>query len=697
VLVLVDFAPDPMSRETEHTAIHPDAVFTDRDLSWLSFNERVLMEAQRASVPLMERIRFLAIYSSNLDEFYRVRIPAVTALHHLMADKKLGDQTPFLNIKERIAAQQRLYGSIIENDILQALSAVNVHLIYNEPVPEDIREAVNDYFMYQVATYMRPMKVSSECFPENNKIYFVAQVRKEHKDHLYIINVPSDVLPRFLSVSRNGQRYVVVLDDIVRLNLPRIFSDGEVTGCTAIKVNRNAELNVGDEYTGNLAAKIEEQLTHRDAGLATRLLYEPGMSDAVRKDLSAKLKIDESSFVSGGRYHNLKDLSTLPLPDPALQYEPWPVTRVKLQQPSLFDDIATRDILIHPPYNSYDTVLRFFNEAVIDQSVTEIYVTLYRVASDSRVVNALIHAALNGKKVTVFVELKARFDEANNLKWSKRMKQAGVTIIESIPGLKVHAKVALVVRKNAKATHIGLIATGNFNESTARYYTDHVLLTAHADMLGEAENLFRFLKKRKLPRASGKLSFRHLLVAQFNLQERFLELIDAEIRNARQGLSAYIKIKLNNIEDKVLISRLYEASMAGVQISLIVRGICCLAPGVESLSTNISAIRIVDRYLEHGRMFIFCNDNNPLVFMGSADWMNRNIYRRIEVCCPVLDNELKHEMIGIFDLQFSDTAQAVSIQSDGSNLPMPVLPGSEAIRSQRVLSDRLQGKHAAQP
>jgi polyphosphate kinase len=372
-----------------------------------------------------------------------------------------------------------------------------------------------------------------------------------------------------------------------------------------------------------------------------------------------------------------------------MQYEPWPVSRMKLQQPSLFDDIANRDILIHPPYHAYDTILRFFNEAVIDPSVTEIYVTLYRVASDSRVVNALIHAALNGKKVTVFVELKARFDEANNLKWSKRMKQAGVAIIESIPGLKVHAKVALVLRKNAKADRVGLIATGNFNENTARYYTDHVLLTTHKGMLREAEDLFQFLKKRKLPRPSGKLAFRHLLVAQFNLQERFLELIDAEIRNARKGLDAYIRIKLNNIEDKVLISKLYEASMAGVKISLIVRGICCLSPGHETFSANISVIRIVDRYLEHGRMFIFCNDNDPQVFIGSADWMNRNIYRRIEVCCPIYDEGLKREMMEIFDVQFADTAQAVNILGDGSNSPVSIPPGSEALRSQRILSSRL--------
>jgi polyphosphate kinase len=269
------------------------------------------------------------------------------------------------------------------------------------------------------------------------------------------------------------------------------------------------------------------------------------------------------------------------------------------------------------------------------------------------------------------------------------MKQAGVTIIESIPGLKVHAKVALVVRKNAKAGRVGLIATGNFNESTARYYTDHVLLTAHAEMLREAEDLFRFLKKRKLPRPSGKLTFHHLLVAQFNLQERFLELIDAEIRNAKKGVNAFIKIKLNNIEDKVLISKLYEASMAGVKISLIVRGICCLTPGHETLSANISAIRIVDRYLEHGRMFIFCHDNDPQVFMGSADWMNRNIYRRIEVCCPVLDEGLKRELIDIFDVQFSDTAQAVRINPDGSNSPIQVPPGSEALRSQWILSGML--------
>lgn len=680
-----------MSKQTQttHSAGQPAATFTDRDLSWLSFNERVLMEAQRASVPLMERIRFLAIFSSNLDEFYRVRIPAITALHHLSAAKKQVDGiTPFLTIKERIAGLQRLYGAIIENDILPALRNINVHLVYNEPVPDDIRSAVDDYFMCHVATFMRPIKAGgkTDFFPENNKIYFVARVKRGAKAQLYIINVPSDVLPRFLSVTRSGTRYVIFLDDIVRLNLTRLFGDGEVVDCHAIKVNRNAELNVGDEYTGNLAARIEAQLMHRDAGLATRFLHEPGLPDAVKKMLSEKLKIDAESFVTGGRYHNLKDLSSFPLADPALQYEPWPQSKVKLQHASLFDDIATGDILIHPPYHSYETVLRFFNEAVIDPSVTEIYVTLYRVASDSRVVNALIHAALNGKKVTVFVELKARFDEANNLKWSKRMKQAGVAIIESIPGLKVHAKVALVVRKNEKAGRIGLIATGNFNESTARYYTDHVLLTAHPEMLSEAEDLFRFLKKRKLPRTPDALVFRHLLVAQFNLQEKFLALIDEEIRNAKQGLTAYIKIKLNNIEDKVLIAKLYEASMAGVKISLIVRGICCVTTGHESLSANISAIRIVDRYLEHGRVYIFCNNGNPRVFMGSADWMNRNIYRRIEVCCPVFNEVLKRELIEIFDVQFSDTAQAVGIDGEGGNSSIQIPPGGENLRSQQRLS-----------
>jgi polyphosphate kinase len=346
--------------------------------------------------------------------------------------------------------------------------------------------------------------------------------------------------------------------------------------------------------------------------------------------------------------------------------------------------------LLHTPYHDYNAVVRFFNEAAIDNTVKTIYVTLYRIAKDSRIANALISAAKNGKRVVVFVELKARFDEANNIKWAKRMKAAGVQIIESIPGLKVHAKIALVKRKvHGKVMLLGLLATGNFNENTAKYYTDHVLMTSQKHMLREVERLFVFLRKRKKHPAENTLHFKHLLVGQFNLQSRFLTLIDREIYNAKKGLPASITIKLNNIEEKILIAKLYEASQAGVRITMIVRSICCLIPGLTGMSENISVKRIVDRYLEHGRIFIFNNNNNPEIFLGSADWMNRNIYRRIEVCFPLYESDLKSQIVKIINLQIQDNTQAVVLNQDCENVEIKTDLESGLVRSQQVIGDML--------
>jgi polyphosphate kinase len=388
----------------------------------------------------------------------------------------------------------------------------------------------------------------------------------------------------------------------------------------------------------------------------------------------------------------LKDLASLPLRDKSFSFEGWKSKKftIKPNGSKLLDYLQRKEILLHPPYHSYDTVLRFFNEAAIDEDVTRIYVTLYRVAKDSRIANAMIHAARNGKKVTVFIELKARFDEANNIKWARRMKEAGVDIIYSIPELKVHAKLALIKRKkNEHSEYFGLLSTGNFNEGTARFYTDHILMTSNHEMLTEAEELFRFLKKRKKPSHSNQLTFEHLLVAQFNLQPRFLELIDREITNVQKGHPASIVIKLNNLEEKVMIAKLYEASRAGVNISLIVRGICCLVPGIDGMSENIKVIRIVDRYLEHGRIFVFHNNGKPEIFMGSADWMERNLYRRIEVCFPVYDKAMKEEIGRMLALQLSDNVQAVQIDQKGHNIPVIPDAGQEPIQSQAAINTLL--------
>ena len=424
------------------------------------------------------------------------------------------------------------------------------------------------------------------------------------------------------------------------------------------------------------------------------MLYDAAMPAEVQQQLINAFHLGHATVVEGGTYHNLRDLVEFPVKRDDLSYVKWPSVPYSLPQDNIFGSIAQRDLLLHIPYHSYQTVLQFFNQAALDPSVTDISITLYRMAGDSLIGNALISAAKNGKNVTVFVELKARFDEANNIRWSKRMKAAGVKIIYSIPGLKVHAKVALVKRiEGERSTYYGLFATGNFNESTARFYTDHVLMTANKEMLRELELLFLFLAKRRKPEEEDNLSFNNLLVAQFNLQEAFLGLIGNEIALAQQGKEAAITIKLNNLEEEVLIGKLYEASQAGVKIRLLVRGICRLKPGVLGLSDNISVHRIVDRYLEHGRIFIFNNNGSPKVYLGSADWMSRNIYRRIEVCFPIYDSQLRDELIRMMAIQLKDTQSAVRIDEQGNNHRISG-NGAEGLPSQYELYELIKTKNS---
>jgi len=649
------------------------STYINRDLSWITFNERVLQEAARTSVPLFERFKFISIYSSNLDEFYRVRMPTLMALHGAINDEQ-GFSELLCEINDRILRQLKYFGSIIEDSLIKELRKLKIHLLYNEPIPDFLIPKLQDYFFHTVAAYQQiiPLVSNTGFFPENNKLYLVVMISAPGRQpETYILNIPSDVLSRFYSVTVNGTQYIIFLDDIIKLNINHIFGNRRIEACHSFKITRDAEFDLEDEFSGNLARKIEKQLIQRDMGLATRFLYEPGMPQKTLITMGSQLNLTSANFIAGGTYHNLKDFANLPLSDLRLSYEPWPAARLSVPAGSLFENIRKQDMLLHPPFHAYDLILRFFNEAAIDPSVQRIYITLYRVASDSRIANALITAARNGKKVTVFVELKARFDEANNLRWSKKMRKAGVRIIESIPGLKVHAKLALVKRKREAANElIGLFSTGNFNESTARFYTDHILMTTNKVMVKEAEKLFRILKKRKRKVESEQQDFQHLLVGQFNLQPRFLALINQEIKNASNGLPASIIIKFNNLEEQVMIDKLYEASAAGVKIELIVRGICCLSPGVKVMSENIHVRRIVDRYLEHGRVFIFQNNSNPLVYLGSADWMIRNIHRRIEVCFPVYDVKLKAEIMKLIQLQLKDTAQAVWMDSSGQNQVM---------------------------
>jgi polyphosphate kinase len=672
-------------------------IYLNRDLSWLSFNHRVLMEAADKTVPLYSRISFLSIFSSNLDEFFRVRMPAIFAFTSIKGKKtNLREEYPkdlVKQVHQAVQAHLGEFGRILTQEIIPELKSRNICLYYGERVKHEHKDQVREYFLSKVLSFLQPVLLRdesrNEVFLENNALYFIVDLEPSEQPgvrHYALLNIPSSNLPRFIQLPAIGtDHFILFLDDVIRENLQEVFPRFIIHGAYSIKLTRDAEMVLEDEFTGDIAEKIEKQLEKRDIGHSTRFLYEGGMPDRTREFIREFFGLREEEMVEGGRYHNLKDLGNLPNPlDQELKYPDWiPVPHPGFNNHrSIFQSISEAEMQLHLPYHNYNYILRFFNEAAIDPNVREIYVTLYRVAADSHIVNALISAAKNGKKVTVFVELKARFDEANNLRWSKKMKAAGVKIINSIPGLKVHAKVALVKRLgNRQMQHYSFMATGNFNEATGRFYTDHVFFTANEEFANELEGVFNYLQSRKQPAEYGKVHFRHLLVSQFNMMDRFFDLIDRETRNARKGLPARIIVKLNNLQEKSLITRLYEASNAGVQVDMLVRSICCLAPGIKNQSENIKVHRIVDRYLEHARVFVFHNNGNPEYYMGSADWMNRNLHSRIEVCFPLYDKKLCAEIDQILKYQLDDGRKAVLIKADtetGStiNQPIPVTNGN---------------------
>jgi len=677
-----------------------EIVFFDRDTSWLEFNHRVLMEAKDNTVPLLERLKFLSIYSSNLDEFYRVRVPALLSLKKL--EKKKGATyyaSTLVNIEKIVSAQMKELGAILEENLIPALKEKQIKLLYNQPIPNFLQKGCTEYFLNHIAGFLQPIFLNDKnpaLLIENNKLQILVVLEGTvNEEYLVIVNIPTDFLPRFYFVDDpdSGVRFIIFMDDIIKTNLDKIFTGYNIKASFSFKITRDSALDLQDEYEGDIANKIEQQIKKRDNGLATRFLHQPGISMRILYAVFDKLNLTNANSVPGGNYHNLKNLLSLPLPDKQqFLYEPWePAGNKNLPtNKDIFTAIALNDIIVHTPYQSFLPVIRFFSEASIDSNVEEIYATVYRVANDSMIVNSLITAAKNGKKVTVFVELKARFDEENNLKWAGKMKEAGVKIIYSIPGLKVHAKTALIKRReNNRLKYYGIFSTGNFNENTASLYTDHVLLTTNAGMVRELEMLFLFFSFRVVPKKYKALQFDHLLVAQFNLQAKFLQLIEQEIELAKQGIEATITIKINNLEEQVMINKLYEASNAGVKIKLIVRGICCLIPGVANLSEQITVTRIVDRYLEHGRIFVFGNNGSPLVFMGSADWMNKSMYFRIEVCFPVYDEKIKKELLQILDIQLCDNVKAVTINEHMQNIKAVIKNDEPLIRSQKAIYDSL--------
>lgn len=638
--------------------------YIDRDISWLGFNERVLLEAGRNDVPLLERLKFLSIFSSNLDEFSRVRIPSINA--DKKAQKKDGSELLVQKVKAIIDTQQNLYGATL-SEILALLKKEDVIILYKEKADAEIEAVLNEYFYSKVSSYLHVqyLNETSNFFPENHFLYLVAEVKAQNE--IAIVNIPSEYISRFLVVEKNGKTYFAFIDDILKQNLQRIWIGKGIAKAYSIKVSRNAELFLEDEQEGSLLKKVSSQISKRDVGLAARLLYDAEMPDSMLSKVRQRLGLENAMLVEGGRYHNLKDLNKITLTNTSLSYSNAPVVDYKIKQAFLFDELRKKDILLHLPFHRYDTVLRFFNEASLDPFVTEINMTVYRLSHTSQIAEALISAANNGKKVTVFVELKARFDEANNIIWAEKMQEAGVRIIYSIPNKKVHAKVVLVKRKIENKTQLlGILGTGNFNESTALFYTDHIYMTSQKSLLNDLDKLFKVLKKKRKQINEVDFAPTTLLIAPFNLKQRFYELIDREIEHAKAGRNAYIRVKFNNLEDKQIIKKLYEASNVGVKIDLMVRAICCLNPGVKAQSENITVRRIVDRYLEHGRIFYFENGGVSEVYLGSSDWMTRNIDRRIEVCFPVSDKKCKKELVDILDIYFNDNVKSTGIKKDST-------------------------------
>ncbi|SHN43411.1 polyphosphate kinase 1 [Chitinophaga sp. CF418] len=692
---------------SNNKTISTNVPLNDRDLSWLSFNYRVLCMAKNEEVPLYERIKFLSIFSSNLDEFFRVRMPAVLAVNKLLhrnpeaAGEDILSQDTLPAIQREINRQLGEFGRTLTGQLLPALRSHNIHLYYNESLHTLHLEHLREYFLTRVLSFLQPLwlrkKKPEEVFLENNQLYFVVSLTEDSKPDMLqyaLVNIPSAALPRFIELpALENVYYIAMLDDVIRENVGFLFPGYTVAGCYSIKITRDAETDL-NELASDILEQVETMIQKRELGIPTRFLYDAAMPLALQKLLSVYFHILPEEMVEGGRYHNLKDLNDLPMPVklPAFSYPKQPSIQVPVleEAPRLLDEVAKRDILLHAPYQRYDYILRFFNEAAVDPNVQEIYITLYRIASSSQIANALISAAHNGKQVTVFVELKARFDEANNIRWAKKMKAAGVKIIYSIPGLKVHAKIALVKRRRGyKWDYAGLMATGNFNETTARFYTDHVLMTAHPGITQELELLFLYLQAREQPGKYKFLTFQHLLVAQFNMMDRFKELIGREIENARAGKPAKITIKLNNLQEKEMIASLYAASQEGVQIDLIARSICCLMPE-QPESSNIRVRRIVDRYLEHARVFIFHNNGNEEVYMGSADWMNRNLHRRIEVCFPVYDPQLQEQLKEIIRLQLADNTNAVKLDAEIRNIDIVPEEGATRVNAQQAIYQYIQ-------
>lgn len=647
----------------------------NREISWLYFNDRVLQEAADPTVPLIERIRFLAIFSSNLDEFYRVRVATLSRLANLNEKSKeiLGyNPKKILNqIKNIVVKQERKFNNLYENIIIKQLAEEKIFLLNDKQLNVARGTFVKNYFREKLLATLVPIMLdSSMLLPElrDRAIYFFVKLTKNKKVRYALIEIP-DNLSRFIVLPEtNNLKFITLLDDVIRYNLEDIFFifDHDSIDAFSIQLTRDAELDLDKEVSGKFIDSLSKSLQKRRKGKPMRLLYDADMPMDMLKHLVSKMGLHGESLIPGNRYHNFKDFIKFPnVGKPELEYPkylPLPVSDLSFGK-SLMGMIAKRDYLINTPYQSYDYVIHFLREAAIDPKVKEISIAVYRLAENSRIIHALINAAKNGKKVTCLVELRARFDEQNNITWSHRLEEEGVKVIYGVPDYKVHSKICLVSRmEKQKLNYYACLSTGNYNEKTAKVYADHTLLTNNKKITDDLVVIFKALNKSTLPKG-----LKSLIVSPIDSRPAIYKLIDNEIKSAKAGKPAYMVLKMNSLADEQLITKLYQASSAGVKIQLIIRGMCCLVPGIKDYSENIEVISIVDKYLEHARVHIYCNGGNELIYLTSADFMTRNIDSRVEVGFPIYDEILKKEVRDIINIQLSDNTKAREINSLNSN------------------------------
>lgn len=666
--------------------------YIDRDLSWMYFNHRILKEAEKQAEPLLERLSFLGIYSNNLDEFFRVRVASLNRL----ADNESLPERNRKSIKRTLKAINRLnedysaeYTQAIRT-VFSQLEEHHVRLLKETQLNEEQKLFLKRLYFDKLNGATNPIWLSAIDdlnTLEDNRIYLV--VKKTHLDDsgkvkYAVIKVPDRSFGRFIKVPQsNGFDNIMYLDDVIRFCLPLIFigTKPSVYEAYSFKFTKDAEMEMDNDADYGAMEKIALGVSSRKRGEPIRLIYDKSMSRDLQRRVMDRLNVRElDTSLAGGRYQNHRDLMSFPdCGHTELKYEKWaPVMKPEfLSEESVLDQIRQKDRFIHVPYHSFDAYIRLLREAALRPSVKEIKTTLYRLAKDSKVVKALICAARNGKKVTAVVELMARFDEESNIKWSKRMQEEGVNVIFGVEGLKIHSKLLYI---HSTKGNIACVGTGNFHEGNARVYTDYLMMTARRGVVGEVAKVFDFIERPFSP-----MRFRELLVSPNSMKTRILRLFDNEIRNAQEGRPAWIKMKINHITDPDIVNKMYAASCAGVTIEALVRGNCSLVPGIDGVSHNIRIVGIIDRYLEHSRILIFCNDGKPRYYIGSADWMPRNLVNRIEVMAPVYDEDMKRDLLRTVEYGLRDTTNGRLVDGRGTDAIQTVKVEDPPFRSQEEL------------